>query len=586
MVKTSCTFSNLHIISRLSIFLLFAFFSSLQIQNVSAANITLSPASGTATVGKTFSIDVKITNNQDPINAVSSVLSFPANLLEVVSISKSGSLINTWAEDPKFSNQDGSASFEGVILNPGFTGTTAKAVTVTFKAKAAGSAAISLKTGQVLANDGNATNVLGTLGSATFTITDSVPVITPVEIVAQKEVTPIKVTSATVPVIISSTYPNNALWYSSRDASFSWSLPSSVTAVRTLYDEKESSSPSKVYDPAIDNRSFSVDGDGVMYMHVQFKTSAGWSTVAHYKFQIDTKAPENLKATFPDGATTTNPTPAVLVTADDTLSGLDHITMSVDDGEITTYPIDSSNLYHLPKQNSGKHTVLITVYDKAGNKNDLSANYTLQTIAVPTITNYTKRIEQGGVLTISGTTYPETLVEVALTNQEGKVVSEKVTSNEKGDFTLTWEGKLPTGIYEMRARAIDAKGAMSDFSDTRVITLENVALIRIGMFIMNWLSLILIMIVAGFSILGTFWYSLLQFGRFKRKVHRTLAEVENALKINIQALRRDTEEFHSLLVKAEKKRELTKEEQSILKKFKKRLEVTEKEIEKKLEAIG
>jgi hypothetical protein len=46
---------------------------------------------------------------------------------------------------------------------------------------------------------------------------------------------------------------------------------------------------------------------------------------------------------------------------------------------------------------------------------------------------------------------------------------------------------------------------------------------------------------------------------------------------------KDTEEFHDILVKAERKRELTKEETAILKKFKKRLEITEKEIEKKLE---
>jgi hypothetical protein len=53
----------------------------------------------------------------------------------------------------------------------------------------------------------------------------------------------------------------------------------------------------------------------------------------------------------------------------------------------------------------------------------------------------------------------------------------------------------------------------------------------------------------------------------------------------VKALRRDTEEFHDILVKAERKRELTKEEQMILKKFKKRLEITEKEIENKLEQM-
>ena len=77
----------------------------------------------------------------------------------------------------------------------------------------------------------------------------------------------------------------------------------------------------------------------------------------------------------------------------------------------------------------------------------------------------------------------------------------------------------------------------------------------------------------------------LQFARFRRKVRRKLSEVENTLRVNVQALRRDTEEFHDILVKAERKRELTKEEQMILKKFKKRLEITEKEIEQKLENV-
>jgi ABC-type transport system involved in cytochrome bd biosynthesis fused ATPase/permease subunit len=103
---------------------------------------------------------------------------------------------------------------------------------------------------------------------------------------------------------------------------------------------------------------------------------------------------------------------------------------------------------------------------------------------------------------------------------------------------------------------------------------------------MNWLSVVLILVIASFCIVATFWYSLVQFSRFRRKVRRTIDEVENTLRTNVIALRRDTEEFHTILVKAEKKRELTKEEQTILKKFKKRLEITEKEIDKKLEQIG
>jgi biopolymer transport protein ExbB/TolQ len=118
------------------------------------------------------------------------------------------------------------------------------------------------------------------------------------------------------------------------------------------------------------------------------------------------------------------------------------------------------------------------------------------------------------------------------------------------------------------------------------VVVDHVVLVRLGIFVMNWLSVILIFILVSVTIVATFWYSIIQFSRFRRKVRRTITEVESTLKTNVGALKRDTEEFHTLLVKAEKKRELTKEEQTILKKFKKRLEITEKEIDKKLEQIG
>jgi hypothetical protein len=145
---------------------------------------------------------------------------------------------------------------------------------------------------------------------------------------------------------------------------------------------------------------------------------------------------------------------------------------------------------------------------------------------------------------------------------------------------------LAAGVYEMRARVIDTKGATSEYTESKVVVVESMALIRVGMFIMNWLSVVLIGIIAVMAIAGTLWYSFLQFTRFRKKVKRTMLEAENTLKVNVAALRRDVEEFHTILVKAEKKRDLTKEEQTILKKFKKRLDITEKEINKKLEQMG
>lgn len=202
-----------------------------------------------------------------------------------------------------------------------------------------------------------------------------------------------------------------------------------------------------------------------------------------------------------------------------------------------------------------------------------------------TITEYTKTLETGGKFRVSGTTYPQSIVEVALTDVDGKILSESATSDANGLFILVWSEDLEKGVYEMRARALNSKGAKSEYTDGKAILVEHLALIRIGMFIMNWLSLGLIIILTSALVVATFWYSFLQFTQFRRKIHRTLKEAEETLKTNVQALRRDTEEFHTVLVKAQKKRELTKEEATILKKFKKRLDTMEKEVEQKIENI-
>lgn len=549
-------------------------FTVFGVQSSYAANLIISPSSVTTKVGKTFSVDLVVGSNVDAINAASAKISFPSDALQVVSISKKGSFINLWAEEPIFSNEAGTISLEGVALNPGFNKATGKVITATFKALQAGNVTISVKSGSVLANDGNATDVLKTTGEAFVYINEEE---TKAVAEAPKDVV--------VPVITSSTHPDSTLWYARRDASFEWKVPDGVTAVRTVYSDKETDKPTKVYDPPVSNRTFTVDEDGVMYMMVQMKNANGWGAITSYKFQIDSQAPESLSASFPDGSATTNQTPAVLVLAEDKLSGVVKVTLSIDNGKPVEFPVDASNLYRLPKQSSGNHTVVVSVLDNAGNASTVSLDYTIQTITPPVITEYSKKVDFDNKFKIVGSTYPKSKVEVVLVDGEGVTSRGEVMSNDTGVFTLLWDKSLPSGVYEMKARVVDSRGSVSDYTDTRVIIVERMVLVRFGIFVMNWLSVALIVIVAALTISATLWYSFLQFARFRRKVKRRLGEVENTLRVNVQALRRDTEEFHDILVKAERKRELTKEEQAILKKFKKRLEITEKEIDKKLEQI-
>lgn len=145
---------------------LIAFFSA---QMVYAAELNLSPSSGSYKVGDNISVRVVLSSPGDSANAVSGTLSFSKDILTLNSISKSNSLVSLWAVEPTYSNSNGTANLEGIILN-GYTGSNGTIVTMSFKAKSTGNANIRFISSSVLANDGLGTNILTGTGQANFSI--------------------------------------------------------------------------------------------------------------------------------------------------------------------------------------------------------------------------------------------------------------------------------------------------------------------------------------------------------------------------------------------------------------------------------
>ncbi len=136
-----------------------------------AATFSITPQSATKSVGDTFSVSVSASSASQAVNAVSGTLDYSSGTLELVSISKGGSIVNLWVQEPSYSNSAGTASFEGVILNPGFTGGSGRVLTYTFRAKAQGTGTVRLLNGSMLANDGSATELFTGANTASYTIT-------------------------------------------------------------------------------------------------------------------------------------------------------------------------------------------------------------------------------------------------------------------------------------------------------------------------------------------------------------------------------------------------------------------------------
>lgn len=141
---------------------------SLLPKGVSAASLSINPASGTFEVGDRVTLRVVVTNVTS-INAISSAIYFPTELFTIESVSKAGSILNFWVNEPNFSQGAGILQFEGVTLG-GFNGGSGTVVSAVLRAVKPGSGTAFFKSGQILANDGQGTDITDNKNGATFSV--------------------------------------------------------------------------------------------------------------------------------------------------------------------------------------------------------------------------------------------------------------------------------------------------------------------------------------------------------------------------------------------------------------------------------
>src|SRR3990167_8721643 len=275
-------------------------------------------------VGTTFSVGVYVSSADQSMNAASGVISFPADKLAVESISKSGSIFSLWVQEPSFSNSAGTVNFEGIVLNPGFTGASGKAISITFKTKAAGNAPITFSSGSALANDGKGTNILASLGNAQFSLGGAAPTI-------PESTTPSAVSGApSAPVISSPTHPDPNKWYAKKDAKFTWDVPKDATAVRLLVGRIPQAIPTVIYTTPITSKELTDLAEGTYYFHVRLRNAEGWGGVSHFRFQIDTEKPTRFEISEIERKDLTDPRAEFIFDASDKTSGIDHYEIQID----------------------------------------------------------------------------------------------------------------------------------------------------------------------------------------------------------------------------------------------------------------
>jgi len=538
-----------------------------------AATFYFSPSSGSHAVGTTFSVSIYVSSADQAMNAASGVISFPQDKLEATSLSKTGSIFTLWVQEPSFSNSAGTINFEGIVLNPGFTGAAGKIITINFRAKAAGSALVNFSSGSVLANDGKGTNILTSLGNAQFSLGYVGPTV-------PEATTPSAVSGApSAPQISSPTHPDPNKWYAKKDAKFTWSLPSDVTSVRLLVGKIPAAIPTVVYTPAINEKEVTNLDDGIWYFHVQLRNASGWGEISHFRFQIDTQPPEPFEIKFVDGKETTHPQPTLAFETTDEMSRIDYYEVKIDQEP----PIKIKETeYKMPVQILGEHTVIVKAVDKAGNYTLAMTEINVLPIEAPIITDYPRELLPGSILSIKGTALPEVTIRVYIQKDEKEIKTGETKSDKEGRWTYIEVEPVEKGIYEVWAEAIDSSGAKNRSLEKVTILVSPPAFIRIGKLAIDYLmTIITLLVLILILVLGVIW-SWQKIKEKRKKMRKEISEAEKALYQAFKALKQETEEQ---VAKLDGKSGLNEREKKICDDLKEALKISEKFIGKEIKDI-
>lgn len=325
-----------------------------------AASLQVSTDKSQYQVGEKITARVSL-SSAATVNATAGTLTFSSDKLRPASISKSGSIVTLWVKEP--SSSGSSVTFEGVILNPGFTGT-GRVLTVTFTATTPGAATISFSSGSILANDGQGTELLSSMGRASITIVAAAPkTATP---------TPLAPTIAgekpALPQIYSNTTPDSTTWYNIPATTINWSLPEGITDVSYTFDNSPTADPAEKSMGLPESfTSSELLTDGLWYFHLKYKNSVGWSPTTNFTIQIDNTNPDSLAVDEAKTSLAINRA-RFIFDATDKLSGIDRVEFKIDDGPAqSAKPAGLHSYFDTPELSAGKHLLTIRAIDLAGN---------------------------------------------------------------------------------------------------------------------------------------------------------------------------------------------------------------------------
>jgi hypothetical protein len=497
-----------------------------------AASLYFTASSVKVYVGQNFTLYPKVNTGGDATNAYIVNITFSSNSIQPVSITKNGSICSLYTSEPSYTST--TATISCGLPTPGYNGSAGGLGVITFKAKGVGSAVISISgASKVLANDGLGTDILGSTGSITITITEPPP-------------PPVAAPTVTASV------GADGLWVSTTEITFSWNVPSGAKGFSYIFTQDPNAAVPKTNMGNGTSISYSDLADGIYYFKIIATDGSQWSTVTTYTLKIDTTPPHDIQITTePSSDNIIEVLPQVIFSATDDLSGIDHYEIKIDDGEY----IIAVNPYQIESITSGEHTITIKAVDVAGNSSESSINIKIAEVQAPVLIKPENNsyIPIGEKLVIEGTTTPNSQVFIYL---NGELIAE-VTSNESGYFSFTYDKLLLEGKYELYATSKDDGGILSRKSEIIKFKVDPYA-VRIGGYVIPsfclglFILLLLILLLLLLIIIYRKWK------KYREKVKEKLSKAKDKIDDEFEELERDVRNEVEETLSQEKKQQVSK----------------------------
>ncbi|MDD5099029.1 MAG: cohesin domain-containing protein [Candidatus Colwellbacteria bacterium] len=433
----------------------------------SAATFDFSSDSQDFNIGDELVADLRIDSQGVSINAAQGTIRFSPDVLEAQSADRSASVFNFWLQEPTIDNSRGTISFTAGSTS-GFSGAALEVLKINFRVKGTGQSSISLSDGAVTASDGSGTNVLvGTRGidieSSEESLSGTQVTVSPAPVPPVTQITRPVVPATGLPSrpeVIVEAYPDSEAWYGfSLPFLVRWPLPDDILAVATQIDRSPNSEPARS-EGLFNNKAFPALGDGIWYLHIQFRNNIGWGPVAHYRIAVDTIPPVPFDISFSSGPSSTDPSPRVSYESADSLSGLIGYSVQIDRGDVQS--VEESSLM-IPLQSPGKHSIRIVARDRAGNSTERTTELDVLPIESPTIDFFTRSVFVGeGGFEARGKSMPDYSVLVSLNDSNNvQALSSVVQVGADGEWSVRFDEPLKRGRYTFIVVAKDSRGALS-----------------------------------------------------------------------------------------------------------------------------